>query len=236
MGTGIVAQNLIITKGSKQILKSISCSVQPGVLTGLIGPSGSGKTTLMRSIIGAQKITDGMLTVRSLPAGSKKLRSQIGYVTQAPAIYDDLTVYQNIAYFAAIMGAGKAQITNVLKKVGLDTQHGQIASTLSGGERARVSLAIALVGNAPVLVFDEPTVGLDPLLRRDLWNLFAELASEGRTVLVSSHVMDEAERCTDLLLLRQGTVLFEGSKQALLKVTGSSTVEAAFVSLIEKRE
>lgn len=235
MQSAIVAKDVTVLKQGQPVLNNVTCEVKPSTLTGLIGPSGSGKTTLMRSIIGAQQTTHGLLTVNNFKAGSKQLRSQIGYVTQSPAIYDDLTVSQNLAYFAAIINVSKVRVQEVITMVDLQAQTRQLGSTLSGGQRARVSLAIALLGNAPILVLDEPTVGLDPLLRQDLWRLFAQLAhTQGHTILVSSHVMDEAERCDDLLLLRDGSVLFEGSKQTLLQQTTAKNVEAAFLQLIQK--
>ncbi|MEK7152921.1 MAG: ABC transporter ATP-binding protein [Patescibacteria group bacterium] len=228
----IVADHVTVIRDSVVALDNVSFSITPGKITGLIGPSGSGKTTLMRAIIGTQVITRGSLSVLGRPAGGKSLRAQIGYVTQSPAVYTDLTVNENLHYFAAIIGAPKHTIRSVLEQVDLVPQTGQVAASLSGGQLARLSLAVALLGNATLLVLDEPTVGLDPVLRRDLWALFAGLASEGRTLLISSHVMDEAEQCPELLLLREGKVLSHGSKRALLKDTNATSVETAFLQLV----
>jgi ABC-2 type transport system ATP-binding protein len=227
---------LTIVRGGKIVLNKLSFGIVPGKLTGLIGPSGSGKTTLMRAIVGAQKITSGRLQVLSLPAGSKTLRRQIGYVTQSAAVYGDLTVQQNLHYFATILGKGKVEVRQVIKQVDLQAQADQLVNSLSGGQRARVSLAVALLGDVQVLVLDEPTVGLDPLLREHLWALFRNLAHEGRTLLISSHVMDEAEKCDDLLLLRDGKVLSFSTKHELLQKTGKHSVEAAFLKLVAKDE
>lgn len=229
----IIANQLTVTRGTVCALDAVSFALAPGKITGLIGPSGSGKTTLMRAIIGAQRLTAGSLQVLGLPVGSKDLRHKIGYVTQAPAVYLDLTVRQNLQYFAAIIGCTKGDMRRALQQVDLMQQADQLTESLSGGQLARVSLAIALLGDARLLVLDEPTVGLDPLLRKHLWQLFKGLATEGRTLLVSSHVMDEAEQCPQLLLLRDGRVLRHSSKQQLLATTNTSTVEAAFLKLVE---
>ena len=221
----------VVRPGNVRALRSVSFGLTPGKITGLIGPSGSGKTTLLRAIIGAQLLTSGTLEVLGLPAGSKALRAKIGYVTQLPAVYDDLTARQNLLYFASILGVPKSEAGRVLKEVDLEKQAAQLVGSMSGGQRARVSLAVALLGDPALLVLDEPTVGLDPVLRERLWGLFARIAATGRTLLISSHVMDEAERCPELLLLRDGKVLSHGPKQALLERTGTSSVEAAFLKL-----
>ncbi len=227
----IVAKKLRVVRGGVVALDEVSFSIAPGRITGLIGPSGSGKTTLMRAIIGVQTVTSGALSVLDKPAGSKELRKRIGYEPQTPAVYGDLTVRQNIDYFAVIFGVDKTAAQQVLEQVDLLPQAEQLVSSLSGGQLARVSLAIALLGKAEVLVLDEPTVGLDPVLREKLWSLFRELANQGRTLLISSHVMDEAERCQDILLLRGGRVLSHGPKDELLRQSKTTTVEAAFLKL-----
>ncbi|HSX32707.1 MAG TPA: ABC transporter ATP-binding protein [Candidatus Saccharimonadales bacterium] len=227
----ITAKNLSIVRGKNRVLRSLSFSVKKGSLTGLIGPSGSGKTTLIRTVVGAQIITDGRMLVLGKPAGNKDLRGQIGYVTQSPAVYDDLTTRQNVAYFAAILRVPKTEIDRVIEAVDLKLQANQLAGALSGGQRARVSLAVALLGEPPLLVLDEPTVGLDPVLREHLWQLFRRLAASGRTLLISSHVMDEAEMCPELLLVRDGAVLHHGSKQDLLHAAKAKNVHDAFLTL-----
>lgn len=233
MHDAIIAADLDITRGGKQILHKLSFSISSGKITGFIGPSGSGKTTLIRTIVGAQQITSGRLIVLDKPVGTKSLRREIGYVTQSPAVYGDLTVRQNLKYFAAILGKGRSQVQRVITQVDLGGQTDQVVASLSGGQYARVSLAVALIGDAKVLVLDEPTVGLDPLLREHLWKLFRSLAHEGRTLVISSHVMDEAEKCDDLLLLRDGSILSFSSKPELLQKTGTKTVESAFLKLVE---
>lgn len=228
----IKADNLKVIRNSKTILKGLDFEITKGHITGLIGPSGSGKTTLMRSIIGAQKITSGQLTVLGEAAGSAVLRSKIGYVSQSPSVYEDLTVWQNLVYFGVILNQKKAAIKEVIKHVDLVKQEKQLVSTLSGGQRARVSLAVALLGNADLLILDEPTVGLDPVLRHSLWNLFFELAQAGKTLLISSHVMDEAEDCPDLLLMRDGKILRHETKENLLRESNSKTVDEAFLKIV----
>ncbi len=229
----IAASRLSVKKNKKTILQDITFSIKKGMITGLIGPSGSGKTTLMRAIVGVQGPTAGELQVLGEPAGSARLRSRIGYVTQSPSVYGDLTVEQNLRYFAAIAGASKSEATAIIKTVQLEAQRKQVVETLSGGQRARVSLAVALLGDPELLVLDEPTVGLDPVLREELWGLFGELARSGKTLLVSSHVMDEAERCEQLLLMRDGVLLWHDSREALLKKTKTNDVGAAFIEAVK---
>lgn len=227
----VSAQGVRVIRQGIKALAGVTFQITPGKITGLIGPSGSGKTTLMRAIVGAQELTGGTLDVLGLPAGAKPLRSKIGYVTQSPAVYDDLTALQNLHYFAAVLGVPSADAGRVLKQVDLVKQAGQLVGSMSGGQRARVSLAIALLGSPELLVLDEPTVGLDPVLREHLWALFDSLATEGRTLIISSHVMDEAERCPELLLLRDGKVLSHGTRSELLRATSTHNVQDAFLKL-----
>lgn len=227
----VVASGLTVVRENTTVLDNLTFRIKPGGITGLIGPSGSGKTTLMRAIVGAQQITRGRLDVFGLPAGSKRLRARIGYVTQSPAVYYDLTARQNLRYFASILGLPKSEADAALQLVDLPANSRQLAGTMSGGQRARVSLAVALLGKPDLLVLDEPTVGLDPVLRKHLWGLFAELAAQGRTLLISSHVMDEAEQCPELLMLRDGKLLMQGTKQELFERTRTKTVHDAFLVL-----
>ncbi|HZM64170.1 MAG TPA: ABC transporter ATP-binding protein [Candidatus Saccharimonadales bacterium] len=227
----IEARDLSVTKGHTRALDIVSFRIEKGKVTGVIGPSGSGKTTLMRTVIGVQMPTNGSLKILGLHVGDPALRSKIGYQPQSPAVYGDLTTRQNVEYFAKIFGLGKAEVDAVLKQVDLTPQTNQLTSSLSGGQLARVSLAVALLGNAELLVLDEPTVGLDPVLRERLWALFNDLARQGRTLVISSHVMDEAERCQDILLLRDGKVLNSGAKIDLLQKSSTQSVEAAFLKL-----
>jgi ABC-2 type transport system ATP-binding protein len=226
-------QDLRVRRGGRLVLPSVSLDIHRGLVTGLLGPSGSGKTTLIRSIVGVQIVESGEITVLGKPAGSPELRHVVGYVTQSPSVYGDLTVRENLQYFARILDAGREQIDDAIRTVALQDHADQVVGTLSGGERSRVSLATALLGQPQLLVLDEPTVGLDPVLRRDLWNTFHELAARGTTLLVSSHVMDEAERCDDLVLVRDGEIVATGSPDELRHRTHADDLEDAFLVLAE---
>jgi len=230
----IVVDDLRVTRGDREVLPGISLSVPRGQVVGLLGPSGGGKTTLLRSIVGVQVVAGGTVTVLGEPAGSPVLRSRVGYVTQQPSVYADLTVRANLAYFAALVGASRDAVQRTIDVVDLTADADSRVDRLSGGQRSRVSLAAALVGAPEVLILDEPTVGLDPVLRRDLWAMFHRLADGGTTLLVSSHVMDEATRCDRLLLLRDGRLLADDSPDGLLARTGAPDAERAFLTLIEK--
>lgn len=231
----IAVDRLRVIRGGQQVLNDVSLNVAPGKVTGLLGPSGCGKTTLMRAIVGVQVVASGAVEVLGQPAGSAPLRSRIGYVTQAPSVYGDLTVRENLEYFRRILRAPQDRIAEVIGSVGLADFAGRVVDRLSGGQKARVSLATALLNNPEVLVLDEPTVGLDPVLRRDLWTMFQALAAGGTTLLVSSHVMDEAERCDELVLMRDGVILATDSPDALLARTHTEKIEDAFLSLVEAR-
>jgi ABC-2 type transport system ATP-binding protein len=227
----VVVRDLDITRGGRRVLSHVSAKVPIGVVTGLIGPSGSGKSTLMRAIVGVQKLDGGTVTVLGRPAGERELRRRVGYLTQAPSVYADLTVRANMRYFARILGVAPESVDGVVETLGLERQLDRYVRTLSGGERSRTSLAVALLGAPDLLVLDEPTVGLDPLLRRELWQLFHSLAHGGKTVLVSTHVMDEAGRCDELVLMREGRVLATGDPDALRARTHAGDLEQAFLTL-----
>ncbi|MGW0179622.1 ABC transporter ATP-binding protein [Nocardia sp. NPDC003345] len=225
-------RDLTVRRGKREVLHNISLSIPRGSITGLLGPSGCGKTTLMRSIVGTQIVAGGEITALGLPAGSAGLRRRIGYVTQAPSIYADISVRENVAYFAALYGAERESVDTALAAVGLLDHGGQRGDELSGGQRTRASLACALVAAPDLLVLDEPTVGLDPVLRVDLWKQFHELAAAGTALLVSSHVMDEAEHCDRLLLMRDGHLLAQLAPAELRERTGEQNLEQAFLALI----
>jgi ABC-2 type transport system ATP-binding protein len=228
----VEVRDLVVVRGSREVLPGISLDVQSGV-TGLLGPSGCGKTTLMRCLVGAQQVRSGTVEVLGEPAGSKPLRTQVGYVTQAASVYDDLTVAENLRFFARVRGVDPAQADEAIVSVDLASHRDQVVGRLSGGQLSRVSLAVALLGEPDLLVLDEPTVGLDPVLRRDLWELFHRIADTGAAVLVSSHVMDEAERCHRLLLMREGRIIADGSPDEIRERTGAAAIEQAFLHLVE---
>jgi ABC-2 type transport system ATP-binding protein len=234
-GAAIEIRDLRVRRGGKVVLPGLSLDVAAGSVTGLLGPSGSGKSTLIRSIVGVQVVESGDVRVLDRPAGSADLRACVGYVTQAPSVYGDLTVRENLDYFARILRVGAVRVEETIDEVDLHGQVGQIVGSLSGGQRSRVSLATALLNRPELLVLDEPTVGLDPVLRRDLWELFHRLADTGSTLLVSSHVMDEANRCDALLLLRDGALLASLTPDELRARTDEEDIEAAFLTLAEGR-
>ncbi len=234
LSDAIAIRDLNVRRGNKPVLHNVSLTVPRGSITGLLGPSGCGKTTLMRSIVGTQIVESGSINVLDKPGGSAGLRSRVGYVTQSPSIYSDLTVRENVTYFGALYGKSGSSIQEAIDSVGLTKQAGQRGDELSGGQRTRVSLACALVSEPELLVLDEPTVGLDPVLRVDLWERFAELAANGATLLVSSHVMDEAEHCSELLLMRDGHLLAQLSPDELRQRTGETSLEVAFLALIRE--
>lgn len=232
----ISISQLRVVRGGREVLRGLDLAIQAGCITGLLGPSGCGKTTMMRAIVGVQVVAGGTVTVLGAPAGSSSLRTRVAYVTQAPSVYDDLTVEANLVYFARLYSLPGEQIGHAIATVGLREHSTKLVRNLSGGQRARASLATALLADPEVLILDEPTVGLDPVLRAELWETFHRLAAAGATLLVSSHVMDEAERCDQLVLMRDGAVLAQCSPTELLERTGARDVEDAFLRLVERGE
>jgi ABC-2 type transport system ATP-binding protein len=233
MEAAIDVRNLAVHRGGRPVLAGFTWAVPSGRVTGLLGPSGSGKTTLMRAIVGVQQLRSGTVTVLGEPAGSPQLRHRVGYLTQDPSVYGDLTVRENVRYFASLYGIGAAQAEETIREVGLADQAGQLVATLSGGQHSRASLACALVGRPDVLVLDEPTVGQDPVLREELWGRFRQLAADGTTVLVSSHVMDEANRCDRLLLIREGSIVADDTPAAVKAAAGTDDLDEAFLKLVQ---
>jgi ABC-2 type transport system ATP-binding protein len=236
MDDAVAVRDLVVDRGGRRVLKGISCAVPRGMVTGLLGPSGSGKTTLMRAIVGVQTVDSGTVTVLGRPAGAAELRRRVGYLTQAPSVYADLTVRENARYFAALQGRDHAHADQTVADVGLAEAATQLVGNLSGGQRSRASLACALVGNPELVILDEPTVGQDPVLRADLWAKFHAMADAGSTLLVSSHVMDEAARCDRLLLIRDGQLVADDTPDAVRAATGVHDLEEAFLRLIRAGE
>ncbi|MGR7025261.1 ABC transporter ATP-binding protein [Geodermatophilus sp. URMC 62] len=236
MTDAVTVTDLVVDRGRRRVLPGLSCAVPAGRVTGLLGPSGSGKTTLLRALVGVQRIRSGTVTVLGEPAGSPGLRSRVGYVTQAPSVYPDLTVRENARHFAALYGRDARAADDALAAVGLTDAAGQLVADLSGGQRGRASLACALVGEPELLVLDEPTVGLDPVLRVELWERFHALAATGVTLVVSSHVMDEAGRCDRLLLLREGRLLADSTPARLRAESGTDDLEESFLRLVRAQQ
>lgn len=230
--TSIEVRDLVINRGRRRVLHGFTCSVPTGSVTGLLGPSGSGKTTLMRAIVGVQIVASGSVTVLGKPAGSAALRREIGYLTQSPSVYSDLTVRENARYFASLYGLGAKAADAAVRDVGLADASGQLVADLSGGQRSRASLACAIVSQPKILVLDEPTVGQDPVLRDELWQRFRGFAEAGATLLVSSHVMDEANRCDRLLLIREGRLIADDTPAAVKASAGTEDLDQAFLNLI----
>jgi ABC-type multidrug transport system ATPase subunit len=238
MATAVSVHDVTVVLGHDfKALDEVSADIPTGRITGFIGPSGAGKTTLVRSIVGRQHIQAGTLSVLGAKAGSASLRPRLRYMTQEQSIYADLTPRENLRYFARMLGlrgkVARQAADDALGKVYLDDKATVLVSNLSGGQKQRVSLAIALLGDAELLVLDEPTVGLDPLLREELWTLFRELVAAGKTIIITSHVMDEAERCDELLLVRDGHIVAHGTPAELKQRTRSQTIEQSFLKLTE---
>jgi ABC-2 type transport system ATP-binding protein len=221
-----------VRRGGREVLHPLSAHVATGSLTGLVGPSGSCKSTLLRAIVGVQRGVTGSVTVLGRPAGAASLRADVGYLTQVVAVYDDIPVRANLDYFATLLQAPDDDVERVLRDVDLSAEAARRVDSLSGGQRARVALASVLLGRPRLLVLDEPTIGLDPVLRAELWATFHALAESGVTLLVSSHVMDEAARCDTVMLLRDGDLIATDSPAALLDRTGTTDLDSAFLRLV----
>ena len=236
MPAAIAIRDLTVRRGGREVVDIPSLDVAAGKVTGLMGPSGCGKSSLMRAIVGVQRNVSGEIGVLGAAAGAPALRPRVGYMTQAPSVYGDLTVRENLDFFARVLGVGPERVDRVIESVRVPVRAGQLVGSLSGGEIARVSLAAVLLGEPELLVLDEPTVGLDPLLRAELWRMFGELAGAGVTLLISSHSLEEARHCDQLLLMREGEVLLADTPDGLRTRTGRDNLEDAFLALIAERE
>jgi ABC-2 type transport system ATP-binding protein len=233
MNNLVEIRGLTVVRGGRRVLDGLDLTIAQGGVTGLLGPSGCGKSTLMRSLVGVQELAGGSVRVDGVEAGSKALRHRLGYVTQHPSVYADLTVRENLVFFARVIGADPDSVADVIARVDLAEQVDQVVASLSGGQLSRASLAVALLGSPDLLVLDEPTVGLDPVLRRELWGLFHRLADAGAAVFVSSHVMDEADRCDRLLLMREGRFIADDTPDRIREQTGTTDIESAFLALVD---
>jgi ABC-2 type transport system ATP-binding protein len=229
----VEVRDLVVDRGGRRVLHGLDITLEQGGVTGLLGPSGCGKSTLMRALVGVQRLTSGGVRIAGAEAGSRPLRSRVGYVTQAASVYDDLTVRENLRFFARVLGAPDAAVAGAIETVDLASHADSVVGRLSGGQRSRASLAVALLNAPDLLVLDEPTVGLDPVLRRDLWALFHRLADDGAAVFVSSHVMDEADRCDRLLLMRDGRIIADDTPAHIREKTQTDDIESAFLALVE---
>ena len=236
MTAAITIRDLLVRRGGREVVRVPELDIPAGRVTGLMGPSGCGKTTLMRSIVGVQRVAAGRIGVLGRPAGSAALRARVGYMTQAPSVYADLTVRENLGFYARVLGMAPDRVDRAIEAVKVPARPGQLVADLSSGERARVSLAAVLLGEPELLVLDEPTVGLDPVLRVELWALFGSLAEDGATLLVSSHSLEEARHCDGLLLMRDGELLVSDSPDGLRRRTGHDNLEDAFVTVVSERE
>jgi ABC-2 type transport system ATP-binding protein len=232
MNNAVEVRGLTVVRGKREVLHGLDFGIGSGEVTGLLGPSGCGKSTLMRVLAGVQAGISGTVTVFGQPAGDKRLRDRLGYVTQAASVYDDLSVAENLRFFAKVLGVGREEVDRSIAAVDLGEYADHVVGNLSGGQRSRASLAVALLKQPDLLVLDEPTVGLDPVLREDLWGLFHRIAAEGAAVLVSSHVMDEAERCDRLLLMRDGVFIADGTPAEIKQKAGADDIEQAFLTIV----
>ena len=232
MKNAIEVSGLVVVRSGREVLHGLDLTIPPGEVTGLLGPSGCGKSTLMRAIVGVQRTASGEVRVLGEPAGSRGLRDRVAYQTQAASVYDDLTVSENLRFFSRVLGVARGEVDRAIEAVDLGDHRDQVVGNLSGGQRSRANLAVALLGSADVLVLDEPTVGLDPVLREELWVLFHRIADSGTAVLVSSHVMDEAERCDRLLLMREGRLIADGTPQEIREKAGVDDIEQAFLAIV----
>ena len=236
-GVAVHAEGLRKAFGKVMALDGLDLAVPSGQIYGLLGPNGSGKTTLIRALAGLVRPDAGTVTVLGRPARDAVADGMVGYMTQSAALYGELSIEENLRFFAALEGVPASgvgpRIDDALGSVALLDRRRAIVGTLSGGMRTRVSLAATLLHRPAILLLDEPTVGVDPALRRDFWDHFRALARSGTTILVSSHVMDEAARCDRLGLIRAGRLLAEGTVAELCARAGTTDLESAFLALAE---
>lgn len=230
----IVKVSKVVKKYSNvTILNDISLSVKEGEIIGLIGPSGSGKTTLIKSIMGMEKIDEGEIEVLGKKIPNLKVLNSIGYMAQSDALYDELTGKENLEFFAKLFRLSKKEIKERVEYtsglVNLENELSKRVSNYSGGMKRRLSLAISLIQDPNLLILDEPTVGIDPKLRFSIWKELKELKTQGKTIIITTHVIDEAEKCDKLALIREGVIIATGSVDELKERFGVKTVEEIFI-------
>ncbi|RDI41956.1 ABC transporter ATP-binding protein [Falsibacillus pallidus] len=233
MNTIVNVDHVSKSFGSHEVLKDITLSVQEGEIYGLLGPSGSGKTTLVKMMMGLEKATSGEITVHQTTMPSLSQLVNIGYMAQSDALYTDLTAKENLEFFAALYGLGgkrkKERIQTVMEIVGLQNDLSKTIHQYSGGMKRRLSLAISLLHEPKLLILDEPTVGIDPVLRKSIWEQFQALKNAGTAIFVTTHVMDEAERCDKLGLIRDGLLIANDSPEAVKQSNGVGSIEEVFL-------
>ncbi|MFE8697766.1 ABC transporter ATP-binding protein [Cytobacillus sp. FJAT-53684] len=233
MGSTIVIKDVSKSFGKKEVLNNINLTMEPGQIYGLIGPSGSGKTTLVKIIVGMDRPSQGHVQVLDTPVPNLKLLQNIGYMAQADALYPDLTGEENLAFFASLFelkkDVKKKRIAYASELVNLTTHLKKKVQDYSGGMKRRLSLAVALIQDPQVLILDEPTVGIDPALRQSIWAEIQRLKTTGKTIVVTTHVMDEAERCDRLAMVRDGEIITSGSPAELKKQFAITSLEEVFL-------
>ncbi|WP_010197557.1 heme ABC exporter ATP-binding protein CcmA [Bacillus sp. m3-13] len=226
--------NLSISFGKQEVLKDINLSISKGEIFGFLGPSGAGKTTLVKAIAGLQPINNGEVEVLTRKMPTLSLSEKIGYMAQSDALYQDLTAQENLQFFSSLYKLNridrKKRIHEVMELVNLSEHLNKPVQQFSGGMKRRLSLAISLLHNPEILILDEPTVGIDPLLRKSIWQELKALSKAGTTVLVTTHVMDEAQKCDRLAMIREGELLAVGSTEELQRKTGTTSMEDAFLT------
>lgn len=229
----IKATDLEIKYDKTTILKNINLNIKKGEIVGFLGPSGSGKTTLVKALIGMKAPTKGEIEVFGVRMPSLEVVAQVGYMAQSDALYDDLTALDNLLFFGELYNlkgkASKERSMELLELVDLQRDANKAVRNFSGGMKRRLSLAISLIHSPELLILDEPTVGIDPVLRKSFWNEFKRIKENGGSIIITTHVMDEAYNCDRLSLIRDGEIIADGSPKEIISSSGTNTIEEAFL-------